>query len=55
MVDCFGQRGSRSERQREGIAKLVVRLVRARPDSAWWHDYVMRAAEIRFVRDRLPG
>src|SRR5476649_1520417 len=38
-----------------GHAKIVVALVHARPDSAWWHDHVMRAAEIRFVRGRLPG
>lgn len=32
---------------------LVVALVPARPDTAWWHDYVLRAAEIRFLRGRL--
>ena len=31
----------------------VVCLVPARTDTAWWHDYVTRAAEIRFVRGRL--
>ena len=31
----------------------VVCLVPARTDTAWWHDYVMRANEIRFVRGRL--
>jgi phage N-6-adenine-methyltransferase len=38
-----------------GRAKIVVALVHARPDSPWWHDYVMKAEEIRFVRGRLPG
>jgi len=38
-----------------GRTKIVVALVQARPDCAWWHDYVMKAAEIRFVRGRLPG
>ena len=32
---------------------LVVALLPARPDTAWWHYYVLRAAEIRFLRGRL--
>jgi len=31
---------------------LVVCLVPARTDTAWWHDYAMRG-EIRFIRGRL--
>lgn len=31
---------------------LVVALVPARTDTAWWHDYVM-GREIRFVRGRI--
>jgi site-specific DNA-methyltransferase (adenine-specific) len=31
----------------------VVCLLPARTDTKWWHTYVMRAAEIRFVRGRL--
>jgi phage N-6-adenine-methyltransferase len=31
----------------------VVCLLPARTDTAWWHTYVMRAAEIRLVRGRL--
>lgn len=31
----------------------VVMLIPARTDTAYWHDYVMRAAEIRMVRGRL--
>lgn len=31
----------------------VVMLIPARTETAYWHDYVMRAAEIRFVRGRL--
>jgi site-specific DNA-methyltransferase (adenine-specific) len=35
-------------------AALVVCLVHARTDTAWWHDWVMPYAdEIRFVRGRL--
>lgn len=32
---------------------LVVCLLPARTDTQWFHDYVMRAAEIRLVRGRL--
>lgn len=33
---------------------LVVCLVPARTDTAWWHDYVIgKDAEIRFLRGRL--
>ena len=32
---------------------LVVCLVPARTDTKWWHDYAMKAKEIRFVRGRL--
>lgn len=31
----------------------VVMLVRARTDTAWFHDYVYHRAEIRFLRGRL--
>ena len=33
--------------------KLVVMLVASRTDTAWWHDYVMKADSIRFIRGRL--
>jgi phage N-6-adenine-methyltransferase len=31
----------------------VVCLIPARTDTAWWHHYVMKANEIRFIRGRL--
>lgn len=31
----------------------VVCLLPARTDTSWWHEYVMKAREIRFVRGRL--
>ena len=31
----------------------VVCLIPARTDTKWWHDYVMKADEIRFLRGRL--
>lgn len=31
----------------------VVCLVPARTDTAWWHDYAMKAPEIRFLRGRI--
>lgn len=31
----------------------VVALIPARTNAPWWHDYVMRAREIRFVRRKV--
>ena len=31
----------------------IVMLLPARTDTHWWHDYVMRADEIRFIEGRL--
>jgi len=31
----------------------VVLLIPSRTDTIYWHDYIMRAKEIRFVRGRL--
>lgn len=31
----------------------VVCLLPARTDTAWWHEYVMRAEEVRLLRGRL--
>jgi len=33
--------------------KTVVLLVPSRTDTRWWHDYAMRAKEIRFIKGRL--
>jgi len=33
--------------------KLIVCLIPSRTDSRWWHEYVMKAKEIRFLRGRL--
>lgn len=39
---------------RESLAgSTVVCLIPARTDTRYWHDYVMHAAEIRFIRQRL--
>lgn len=34
-------------------AAVAVFLVPSRTDTAWWHDYALKAQEIRFVRGRL--
>lgn len=43
------------KKARESVAggALVVCLVPARTDTAWWHDLVMEANEIRLLRGRL--
>jgi phage N-6-adenine-methyltransferase len=40
------------ESVKRGDAELVVLLVPARTDTAWWHDYCMRG-EIRFLQGRV--
>ena len=35
------------------LGKLVVMLIPSRTDTKWWHDYVMKAKEIRFIKGRL--
>lgn len=35
------------------IGATVVCLVPARTDTSWWHTWVLKASEIRFVRGRL--
>ena len=32
---------------------VVVMLIPSRTDTRWWHDYVMKAKEIRFIKGRL--
>ena len=36
-----------------GWYNTVVCLLPSRTDTQWWHDYVMQAAEIRFIRGRV--
>ena len=33
--------------------KTVVMLIPSRTDTSYWHDYIMKATEIRFIRGRL--
>lgn len=33
--------------------KTVVLLIPSRTDTRWWHDYCMKADEIRFIKGRL--
>lgn len=33
--------------------KTCVMLIPSRTDTRWWHDYVMKAKEIRFIKGRL--
>ena len=32
---------------------MAVFLVPARTDTKWWHDYALKATEIRFIKGRL--
>jgi len=33
--------------------KIVVMLIPSRTDTKWWHTYIMKAKEIRFIQGRL--
>ncbi len=33
--------------------RTVVMLIPSRTDTRWWHDYCMKAKEIRFIKGRL--
>lgn len=32
---------------------LIIALIPSRTDTKWWHDYVMKADNIRFIKGRL--
>lgn len=36
-----------------GKGKTVVMLIPSRTDTRYWHDYIMKATEIRFIKGRL--
>jgi hypothetical protein len=36
----------------QGGARCVL-LIPSRTDTKWWHDYIMKADEIRFIKGRL--
>lgn len=33
--------------------RTIVFLIPSRTDTSWWHEYVMKASEIRFIRGRV--
>lgn len=33
--------------------KTIVFLIPSRTDTKWWHEYIMKATEIRFIKGRL--
>lgn len=43
----------KAARSAETTADVVVCLVPARTDTAWWHDWAVKASEIRFLRGRV--
>ena len=43
----------RKARESAEDGATVVCLLPARTDSAWWHDYVLPHAELRYIRGRL--
>ena len=39
--------------QEWGKGKTIVMLIPSRTDTRYWHDYIMKATEIRFIKGRL--
>ena len=35
------------------LGKTIVMLIPSRTDTRYWHDYIMKATEIRFIKGRL--
>ena len=35
------------------MGQTVVMLIPSRTDTRWWHDWIMKATEIRFIKGRL--
>jgi hypothetical protein len=35
------------------LGDTCVMLIPSRTDTRWWHDYIMKATEIRFIKGRL--
>ena len=50
-IGGFVEKGARSAFSKD--AECVVMLLPSRTDTAWWHDYVMKAQEIWLIRGRL--
>tara|TARA_Y100000401_G_C8300327_1_gene213675 strand:+ start:407 stop:946 length:540 start_codon:yes stop_codon:yes gene_type:complete len=51
---AVGKFVAKAHQQAEMFGKtVVVVLVFARTDTAWWHDFAMRAQDIYFIRGRL--
>lgn len=49
----YGRQIGKWVRKASESKATTVMLVPARTDTAWFHDYIYRKAEIRFVRGRL--
>ena len=44
---------TRKAREESLLGKIIVMLIPSRTDTRWWHDDIMKADEIRFVKGRL--
>ena len=52
MNPPYGREIGKWMKKAKDSGALVVCLVPARTDTAWWHDYVIKG-EVRFIRGRL--
>jgi len=49
-IDKWIQKGYNTAK--DGVSRVVM-LIPARTDTKYWHDYVMNASEVYFIRGRL--
>src|SRR3990167_9253046 len=49
QIDKWVKKGFEEDQK----GKCVVFLIASRTDTRWWHDYCMKASEIRFIKGRL--
>ena len=49
----YGRQIAKWVRKASESKATTVMLIPARTDTAWFHDYIYRKAEVRFVRGRL--
>lgn len=44
---------ARAYQEAKEFGAICVLLIPSRTDTKWWHDYIMKADEIRFIKGRL--
>ena len=53
MNPPYGRQIGKWAAKASGTKGVVVCLIPARTDTAWWHDYCIKYGEVRFIRGRI--